>query len=280
MCLKLNCPTSALDLCCFHNNAAMLSVTFHPSSSLCLLPFLSLPHLIRQVPVYSLNFWSPPLSHHTCPSSSPSDVHPGYDNSLPEDGPASLSTLPQTAHYSSLNGTSLPRKQSPKSSVWQASLFRASHPPSSRRGSHHTGGCHAHTPARGPGIPALPLPASEGFCPCPPPICANLPLPSKSICHQLKFLVISCCICCIMCVLPDFTAPDPVLQEAVFLSSPFHFRSFHWEDRHPLQQSAHPHCSCILPTGSAPVLPCFSAVLVLLTKLLFFLFFPFKVVLF
>lgn len=31
-----------------------------PPSSLCLLPFLSLPHLIRQVPVYSLNFWSPP----------------------------------------------------------------------------------------------------------------------------------------------------------------------------------------------------------------------------
>ena len=92
MCLKLNCPTSALDLCCFHNNAAMLSVTFHASSSLCLLPFLSLPHLIRQVPVYSLNFWSPPLSHHTCPSSSPNDVHPGYDNSLPEDGPASLNS--------------------------------------------------------------------------------------------------------------------------------------------------------------------------------------------
>lgn len=205
MCLKLNCPTSALDLCCFHNNAAMLSVTFHASSSLCLLPFLSLPHLIRQVPVYSLNFWSPPLSHHTCPSSSPNDVHPGYDNSLPEDGPASLSTLPQTAHYSSLNGTSLPRKQSPKSSVWQASLFRASHPPSSRRGSHHMGGCHAHTPARGPGIPALPLPASEGFCPC----LANLPLPSKSIGHQLKFLVISCCVCCIMCEFPDFTAPRP-----------------------------------------------------------------------
>ena len=194
-------------------------------------------------------------------------------------------------YYSSLNGTSLPRKQSPKSSVWQANLFRASHPSSSRRGSHHTGSCHPHTPASCPGIPALPLPASESFCPCLPSICANLPLPSKSICHQLKFLVISCSICCIMCVFPDFTAPDPVLQEAVFLSSPFHFRSkyspFHWEDRHPLQQSPHPHCSCILPTGlqrpptgSAPVLPCFSAVLVLLTKLLLFLFFLFKVVLF
>lgn len=34
------------------------------------------------------------------------------------------------------------------------------------------------------------------------------------------------------------------------------------------------------PTGSAPVLRCFSAVLVLLTKLLLFLFFLFKVVLF
>lgn len=57
--------------------------------------------------------------------------------------------------------------------------------------------CHAHTPARCPGRPALPLPASEGFCPClpphlckPPPSSTQIHLPSTQVpSHLLLYLL-------------------------------------------------------------------------------------------